>query len=152
LYGVKIWILRKIHQKYLGSLAMWYWRRMDISWTDRVRNEQVLQGIFYIQVNRRKANWIGHILRKTCLLKHDIELAIDRRIEVTGTRERRSKQLLHDLEEKRGILEIERGSTRSYSVGNSLWKRLWTCLKTDSGMNALCSVYKWMYFIYLYVK
>jgi hypothetical protein len=22
LYGVKIWILRKIHQKYLGSLAM----------------------------------------------------------------------------------------------------------------------------------
>jgi len=23
----------------------------------------------------------------------------------------------------------------SHSVGNSLWKRLWTCRKTDCGMN-----------------
>jgi hypothetical protein len=28
-------------------------------------------------------------------------------------------------------LEFERGSTRSYSVEKSLWKRLWTCRKTD---------------------
>ena len=30
------------------------------------------------------------------------------------------------------LLEIERGSTRSQSVENSLWKRLWTCLKADN--------------------
>jgi hypothetical protein len=29
------------------------------------------------------------------------------------------------------ILEIERRSTRPQSVENSLWKRLWTCRKTD---------------------
>ena len=29
------------------------------------------------------------------------------------------------------ILEIESGSTMSHSVGNSLWKGLWTFSKTD---------------------
>jgi hypothetical protein len=29
------------------------------------------------------------------------------------------------------VLEIERGSTRSHFLKNSLWKRLWICRKTD---------------------
>ena len=29
-------------------------------------------------------------------------------------------------------MDIERGSTRSSSVENSLWKRKWNCRKTDS--------------------
>jgi len=33
------------------------------------------------------------------------------------------------------MLEIETGSTRSPSVENLLWKRLWTCGKTDNRMN-----------------
>jgi len=33
------------------------------------------------------------------------------------------------------ILETKRGSTRSHSVQNSLWKRLWTCRKADCGVN-----------------
>ena len=33
------------------------------------------------------------------------------------------------------ILEIETGNTRSHSVENSLWKRLWTCRKADYRMN-----------------
>ena len=37
-------------------------------------------------------------------------------------------------EGKERILEIEVGSTRSRSVENWLWKRLWTC-KTDYEMN-----------------
>jgi hypothetical protein len=45
------------------------------------------------------------------------------------------KQILDDLKEKSEILEIERGSTRSHSMENSLWKRLWTCRKTDCRMN-----------------
>jgi len=31
--------------------------------------------------------------------------------------------------------EIEGGRTRSHSVENSFWKRVWTCPKTDSRMN-----------------
>jgi len=34
------------------------------------------------------------------------------------------------------MLEIERGSTRSHSVENSLWKRLLIYCKTDDGMEA----------------
>jgi hypothetical protein len=48
-----------------------------ISWTDRVRNEEVLQvkeerNILHT-IKTRKANWNGHILRRNCLLKHVIE-------------------------------------------------------------------------------
>jgi hypothetical protein len=50
-------------------------------------------------VKRRKANWIGHILRRNCLLKHVFEGKIEGRIEVTGRRGRRLKQLLNDLKE-----------------------------------------------------
>jgi hypothetical protein len=54
-----------------------------ISWTDRVRNE-VLQRVkeesnILHTVKRRKANWIGHILRRNCLLKHIIKEKIERK-------------------------------------------------------------------------
>jgi hypothetical protein len=70
-----------------------------ISWTDRVRNEEVLHRVkqernILRTIKRRKANWIGHILRRNCLLKHIIEGQIEGRIQVTGKRGRRRKQLL----------------------------------------------------------
>jgi hypothetical protein len=52
-------------------------------------------------IKRRKANWICHILRRNCLLKHVIEGKIEGRMEKTGRRGRRRKQLLDDLKEKR---------------------------------------------------
>jgi hypothetical protein len=127
-------------QNYLESFEMWCWRRMEkISWTDRVRNEVVLHRVkeernILHTIKRRKANWIGHILRSNCLLKHVIEGKLEGRIEMTGRRGTRRKQLLDDLKEK-GILEIERGSSRLHSMENSLWKRLRTCRKTDCRVN-----------------
>jgi hypothetical protein len=52
-------------------------------------------------IKRRKANWIGHIMRRNCLLKHVIEGKVEGRLELTGRRGRRRKQLLYDLKEKR---------------------------------------------------
>jgi len=54
LYGAEIRTLWKVDRKYLKSLEMWCWRSMGISWTGRLRNEEVLQrvkgrGIYYIQ-------------------------------------------------------------------------------------------------------
>jgi len=45
-----------------------------ISWTDRVRNVEVLYKVkkqrnIVHRIQRREANWIGHILRKNCFLK-----------------------------------------------------------------------------------
>jgi hypothetical protein len=37
-YGVETWSLGKKDQKGLGSFEMCCWRRMEISWTDRVRS------------------------------------------------------------------------------------------------------------------
>ena len=54
-------------QKYLESFEIWCWRRMEkISWTDHVRNEEVLlrvneQRNILHDTRKRKANWIGHI-------------------------------------------------------------------------------------------
>jgi hypothetical protein len=43
LYGVETWTLRAVDQKHLESFQMWCWRRMEkISWTDHVRNKEVL--------------------------------------------------------------------------------------------------------------
>jgi hypothetical protein len=52
-------------------------------------------------IKRRKVNWVGHILRRNCLLKHVIEGKLKRRIEMTGRRGRRRKELLDDLKENR---------------------------------------------------
>ena len=63
----------------LESFEMWCWRRMEkISWTDHVRNEEVLlrvneQRNILHEIRKRKANWIGHILRRNCLLEQVIE-------------------------------------------------------------------------------
>ena len=43
LYGAEIWTIGAVDQKQLESFEMWCWRRMEkISWTDHVRNEEVL--------------------------------------------------------------------------------------------------------------
>jgi hypothetical protein len=53
-----------------------------ISWTDRVRNEQALYRVsedrnILHTIKRMKANWICHILRRNCFIKHVIEGKIE---------------------------------------------------------------------------
>jgi hypothetical protein len=53
-----------------------------ISWTDRVQNKEVLKRVkeernFLHTVKQRNANWIGHILRRNCLLKRVVEDKIE---------------------------------------------------------------------------
>ena len=73
-----------------------------ISWTDHVRNEEVLlevneQRNILHETNKRKANWIGHILRRNCLIRQVIEGKIKGEMEVARRRGRRRKKLLDDL-------------------------------------------------------
>ena len=49
LYGAETWTLWAADQKYLESFEMWCWRRMEISLTDHVRNEEVSRGISYMK-------------------------------------------------------------------------------------------------------
>ena len=54
------------------------------------------------EIRERKANWIGHILRRNCLVKQVIEGKIKGEMEVTIRGERRRKKLLDDLKDRRG--------------------------------------------------
>ena len=93
-----------------------------ISWTDHVRNEEVLlrvneQRNILHEIRKRKANWIGHILRRNCLLKEVIEEKIKGQIEVTRRRGRRRKKLLDDFKDRRGYCKF-----KEEALDRTMWR------------------------------
>ena len=93
-----------------------------ISWTDHVRNEEVLlrvneQRNTLHEIRKRKANWIGHILRRNCLLQQVIEGKIKGQIEITRRRGRRSKKLLDDLKDRRGYCQL-----KEEALDRAMWR------------------------------
>ena len=123
LYGAETWTVRAVDKKHLESFEIWYWRRMEkISWTDYVRNEEVLlqgneQRNILHAIRKRKANWIGHILSRNCLLKQVIEGKIKGEIEVTRKQGRRRKKLLDDLKDRRGYSHL-----KEEALGHNMWR------------------------------
>ena len=79
LQGAETGTLWAVDRRQLESFGMWCWRRLEkISWTDRVRNGEVLltvkeQRNILHEISKRKANRIGHILCRNCLLQGVIE-------------------------------------------------------------------------------
>jgi len=68
LYGAESETLRTVDQQYVVCFDMWCWRRMEISWTVRMRNKEV--GLLHRDneernvlrtIKRRKTNQIGHV-------------------------------------------------------------------------------------------
>jgi hypothetical protein len=77
---------------------------MEIIRTDLVSNEKVLTRVkeernILQTIKSGKTTWMCHILQRNCLLNHIIEGNIEGRIEVTGRRGIRRKQLLADFKE-----------------------------------------------------
>jgi hypothetical protein len=78
-----------------------------------VRNEVLLrvkkQRNTLHEISKRKANWIGQILRRNCRLRHVIERKIKGGIEVRGRRGRRRRKLLDGLngKERRGYSHLK---------------------------------------------
>jgi hypothetical protein len=101
----------------LGSISeipgkLWNVVLEKISWTDHMRNEEVLlrvneQRNSLHEIRKWKANWIGHILQWNCLLKQVIEGKIEGETDVTRRRGRRRKKLLDDLKDRRGYSHLE---------------------------------------------
>jgi hypothetical protein len=63
------------------------------------------RNILHIKI--MKANWIGHNLHGSCLLKHIVVGKIEEGIEVTTRQGRRRKQLLDDLKETKGYWKLK---------------------------------------------
>jgi len=72
---------------------------------------------FMHEISKRKANWIGHILRKNCLLQRVIEGKIKGGIEVIGRRGRRRGKLLDDLKERRGDSHL-----KEEALDRTMWR------------------------------
>ena len=90
----------------------------NISWTDHVRNEDVLlrvneQRNILREIRKRKVNWTGHILRRNCLLKQVIKGKIKGEMEVT----RRRRKLLNDLKDRRGYSHL-----KEEAVDRTMWR------------------------------
>jgi hypothetical protein len=93
-----------------------------ISWTDHVRNEEVLHRVseqrnILHEIRKRKANWIGHILRRNCILKHFIEGNMEEGIEAAGRQERGCKQPLDDLKKTRGYSKL-----KQEALDHNVWR------------------------------
>ena len=65
------------------------------------------------EIRKQKANWIGHILHRNCLLKQVIEGEIQGETDVTRRRGRRRKKLLDDLKDRRGYSHLDRTMWRN---------------------------------------
>jgi hypothetical protein len=69
------------------------------------------------EIRRRKANWIGHILRRNCLLQRVTEGKIEGGIEVTGRRDRRRRKLLDDFTKRRGYFHLKEAA-----LDRTMWR------------------------------
>jgi hypothetical protein len=107
----------------IRKFEMWCLRRIKkISWTDHVRNEEILHRVkeqrnILHEISIRKANWIGHVLSRNCLLRQVIERKIKGEIEVTGGRGRRRRKLLDDVKEKKGYSHL-----KEKALDRTMWR------------------------------
>ena len=120
---------------------MWCSRRMEkTSWTDHVRNEEILHKVKEERntlhtINRRKVNWTCHILCRNCLLKHVIE-GNTGEIGVMGRWNRRCKQVLNNLKEIRRNWKFKEGV-----FDRTLWR---ACFVRGFGLVARQITHEWM--------
>jgi hypothetical protein len=102
---------------------MWCWRRMEkISWTDHVRNEEVLLRVkeernILHEISNRTANWIGHILRRNCVRKQVMGGQIKGGIAGTRRRGKRRRKLLDDFTERRRCSHL-----KEESLDRTMWR------------------------------
>ena len=109
------------------------------------------------EIRKRKANWIGHILRRNCLPKQVIEGKIKGEMEVTRKQGRRCKKLLDDLKDRRRYSHL-----KEEALDRTMWRNRfggsfgpvvrqnteWWLYTHDVRIE--CLVYLWLEFLKVY--
>jgi len=130
LYGSETWTMTKEVRDKLEAFEMWLWRRMEkISWKDLKTNDEVLHLVeeernIVITIEKRKKNWIGHIVRGNSLLK----LVLEGRMEGKRPRGRQRIGMIDELKEGSYVSMKRRAEDRQK------W-RVWmprTCCKAEN--------------------
>ncbi|KAJ4427921.1 hypothetical protein ANN_23931 [Periplaneta americana] len=96
--GAETWILRRSEEKRLEAFEMWIWRRMErVKCTDRIGNEAVAYKEEWVKklklMRKIKRDWLGHWLRRNCLLKNAVEEIVNGR----RVRSRRRYQMIDNI-------------------------------------------------------
>ena len=130
LYGCETWTMKKEVIDKLEAFEMWVWRRMEkISWKDLKTNDEVLhfaeeERNFVVTIEKRKKNWIGHIVRGNSLLK----LVLEGRMEGKRPRGRPRIGMIDELKEGSYM------SMKRREEGREKWK-VWmprTCFRAEN--------------------
>jgi hypothetical protein len=69
------------------------------------------------EIRKRKANWIGHILRRNCLYYGLLKERYNGGTEATGRQGRRRRKLLDDLKERRGYSHL-----KEEALDRTIWR------------------------------
>jgi len=103
-----------------------YFPRTDDAWSNSHQEEVLLRvkekRSTLQTINKRKANWIGHILCRNCLLKHVIDGEMEGR---NDWKKRDDMQLLDDVKEMR-----EQWKLKEEALDCTLWR---TCFQRGYG-------------------
>lgn len=64
---------------------MWVWYRINnVSWQDHIKNTEILRRIKERKIinvmTKRRGTWIGHCMRKRCLLVDELEGLVNGKI------------------------------------------------------------------------
>ena len=94
------------------------------------------------EISKRKANWIGRILRRNCLLQRVIEGKIKEGIEVTGRRGRRRRKLLDDLKKRRGYSHLKEEALDRTMWRARFWRGFGPVVRQDYWMNEWMNEWK----------
>uniref|UniRef100_A0A8D8R613 Craniofacial development protein 2 n=1 Tax=Cacopsylla melanoneura TaxID=428564 RepID=A0A8D8R613_9HEMI len=131
LYGCETWTISEKDKKHLEAFEMWCFRRtLRITWCDKITNEEVLRRIkekrqVIINLEIRRAAWIGHILRHEGLLHTLIEGAIEGR----NQRGRPRQEYLDHLKKDMGCRTYE--ELKEMAEDRFRWKRKVDKLRDD---------------------
>ncbi|KAJ4441534.1 hypothetical protein ANN_11390 [Periplaneta americana] len=122
LYEAETWTLRRSEEKRIEAFEMWIWRRMErVKWTERITNEAVLERVgeermMLKLIRKRKRIWLGHWLRRNCLLKNALEVMMNGR----RARVRRRYQMIDDIK----ILYGSNDETKRNAENRKDWRKL----------------------------
>ncbi|KAJ4440032.1 hypothetical protein ANN_08163 [Periplaneta americana] len=125
LYGAETWTLRRSKKKRLEAFLMWIWRRVErVKWTDRITNEALLERVgeermLLKLIRKRKRNWLGHWLRRNCLLKDALKGIVNGR----RVRDRKIYQMTDDI--KIGYMNHMRRERGRQKIGKT--GECWIC-------------------------
>ena len=92
-------------------------RSLELQWIPKPFLPHVRRLNILHEIRKRKANWIGHVLRRNCLLKQVIEGKIKGEMEVRRRRGRRRKKLLDDLKDRRGYSYL-----KEEALDRTIWR------------------------------